>query len=185
MAYLHEMKKLAAIILTGVLAGCAAKPSHQGETAIEAPNSTNQTSDQPDPTREPWRDASRAFPSAKAGNPEGLRKYFAAARAQLMQPYINSGEESEAIMENMIAILQSVGDRQFADALLNEEAETRSAVREFLIEEDTRAHFSRTHSVLASAPVVKWPSDIAEAESYISSGSAPPTKKQWSLDLGR
>ncbi len=96
-----------------------------------------------------------------------------------MLPYINGGEDAEAILENMIAILESVGDKRFEEALLREDPKTRSAVREFLIEENTRKNHPRTHKVLVDAPSVKWPSDLVEEESYIQSGDIPPTKKAW------
>ena len=159
------MKKIAlsAVLGTGFLLVACVSPS----------------ADQPDPTRQPWRDSWKAFPSAKAGDPEGLRSYFAAARAQVMLPYVNGGEDAEAMMNNMIAILETVGDKHFGEALLREDPKTRSAVREFLIEEDARAKFPRTHKILVDAPLVKWPSDVAEEQSYIESGDVPPTKKQW------
>lgn len=96
-----------------------------------------------------------------------------------MLPYVNGGEDAEAILENMIAILESVGDIAFAEALLCEDPETRSAVREFLIEKNTRVKFPRTHEILADAPIVKWPSDVAEEQSYFEAGDIPPSKKQW------
>ncbi|MES2996472.1 MAG: hypothetical protein V4733_06650 [Verrucomicrobiota bacterium] len=133
----------------------------------------------PDPTRQPWRDSWQALPAAKAGSPEGLRKSFAAARAQVMLPYVNAGEDAEAIMTNMIAIIESVGDKRFAEALLREHPETRSAVREFLFEEKTRTRYPRSHGILADAPMVMWPSDVAEERLYIEYGDVVPPKKQW------
>ena len=134
---------------------------------------------QPDPARQPWRDSWQALPAAKTGDAEGLGKYFAAAKAQLMLPFANGGEDAEAIMTNMIAILDSVGDQRFSAALLREEPKTRSAVREFLIEKDVGDGFPKTHEILVDAPLVKWPSDIAEDRSYIEAGNVPPPKKQW------
>lgn len=96
-----------------------------------------------------------------------------------MLPYVNGGEDAEAMMTNMIAILESVGDKRFGEALLREDPKTRSAVREFLIEEDTRAKFPQTHKILVDAPLVKWPSDVAAEQSYIESGDSPPAKEEW------
>jgi len=137
-----------------------------------------ESGNQPDPTRQPWRDSWKALSAAKAGDPEGLKNCFAAARAQLMLPYVNGGEDAEAILENMIAILEWVGDKQFEEALLREDPKTRSAVREFLIEDDTRENHPRAHKILVDAPSVKWSSDLAQKESYIQSADIPPTKRE-------
>ncbi|RYD18087.1 MAG: hypothetical protein EOP88_23820 [Verrucomicrobiaceae bacterium] len=144
------------------IAGCASAPKNE-----------------PDPTRQPWRDSAAALPAAKAGDGEGLRRSFAAARAQLMLPYINGGEDAEAMVENMAAVLNSNGDERYRQALLEEAPETRSAVREFLSEEETRGSFPMTHAVLADAPEVEWPSDLAMKKSYQESGETLPPKSSW------
>ena len=134
---------------------------------------------EPDPTRQPWRDSNAALPAAKAGDAEGLRRSFAAARAQLMLPYINGGEDAEAMFENMTAVLQSNGDDRFQQALAEESPETRSALREFLSEESTRHSFPKTHAMLADAPEVEWPSDLAMKRFYQESGETLPPKIPW------
>jgi hypothetical protein len=133
----------------------------------------------PDPTRQPWRDSWAALPAAKAGDPDGLRRFFSSARAQLQLPYINGGEDAEAIYENVGSVLESTGDQRFSEALLREAPETRSAVREFLSEADVKQKFPVTHRVLAAAPVVKWPSDIAYEQSVAGTGEEPPPKALW------
>ncbi len=82
-------------------------------------------------------------------------------------------------MSNMIAILESVGDERFGEALQREDPATRSAVREFLVEDHTRTKFPVTYKILVDAPAVKWPSVVAEEKSYIQSGGVPPNKKPW------
>lgn len=132
-----------------------------------------------DPTRQPWRDSWAALPAAKAGNPDGLRRSFSAARAQLELPYVNGGEDAEAMYENMGTVLASNGDRRFADALLQEAPETRSAIREFLSEGEVKQRFPATHQILAAAPVLKWPSDVASEKEFAEAGDKPPPKTIW------
>ena len=76
-----------------------------------------------------------------------------------MLPFINAGEDAEAIYDHIESILMSVGDQRFSEALLRENPKTRSAVREFLFEDRVRTDFLQTHAVLAGAPIVKWPSN--------------------------
>jgi hypothetical protein len=120
----------------------------------------------PDPMRQPWRDSWAALPTARTADPDGLSRAFAATRAQLMLPFVNAGEDAEAIYDHIDSILRSVGDQRFSEALLRETPETRSAVREFLFEDKVRKNFPRTHFVLADAPIVKWPSDDGPSEKH-------------------
>ena len=83
-----------------------------------------------------------------------------------MLPFVNAGEDAEAIYDHVDSILRSVGDQRFSEALLSETPETRSAVREFLFEDKVRKDFPRTHVVLADAPIVKWPSDDGPSEKH-------------------
>ena len=132
-----------------------------------------------DPTRQPWRDSWDALPAAKAGDSEGLHRLFAAAESQLELPYVNAGEDAEAIYENMGVVLESIGDRRFSEALLREDPQTRSAAREFISQEKVREEFPRTHQILVEAPSVEWPSDQVEAQWHIEQGKAPPPKERW------
>lgn len=147
-------------VLGGVISGCAPASG-------------------PDPTRQPWRDSGAALPAAMTGDAEGLRKSFAAARAQLELPFINGGEDAEAMSENMTAILEATGDRRFLQALMEEKPETRSAVRNFLSEEATAAKFPLTHAALVAAPLVKWPSDEAMERSEREDGATPTPVVGW------
>ncbi|RYD56128.1 MAG: hypothetical protein EOP83_21450 [Verrucomicrobiaceae bacterium] len=133
----------------------------------------------PEDIRDPWRESIAALPAAKAGDAEGLQRTFAAARAQLMQPYINGGEDAETMFLNMGEVLRSTGDERFHQVLLAEAPETRSAVRDFLSEDDTRRDYPKTHALLADAPEVEWPSDLAMKKSYQESGGTPPVKAPW------
>ncbi len=81
--------------------------------------------------------------------------------------------------ENMESVLEALGDEAFAEALLREKPETRSAVREFLHDESVRGRYARTFEVLMAAPEVHWPSDQAFEQSYRESGDAPPPKEPW------
>jgi hypothetical protein len=133
----------------------------------------------PDPTRQPWRDSGKSREAAKAGDAVALRKFFAAAKAQLMLPYVNGGEDAEGMSDNMKEVLTSLGDERFAGALYLEDPETRSAVREFLWDEYVRGEFPRSFQILVAAPDVEWPSDKALQKSYLESGQKPPKDESW------
>jgi hypothetical protein len=133
----------------------------------------------PDPTRQPWRDSGKYREAAKAGDREALSKTFAAAKDQLMLPYVNGGEDAEGMSENMKEVLTSLGDDQFSEALVREDPETRSAVREFLWDDEVRGGFPRSFRILVAAPDVEWPSDKALQRSYLESGQEPPIDEPW------
>lgn len=113
------------------------------------------------------------------GDPEALNRFFAAAKAQLMLPYVNGGEDAEGMSENMKEVLTSLGDDQFSEALLHEDPETRSAVREFLWDDHVRGEYPRTFQILVAAPDVEWPSDKALKRSYEEDGQEPPQDEPW------
>ena len=96
-----------------------------------------------------------------------------------MLPYVNGGEDAEAMWQNMEDVLTGLGDDQFAAALLREDLTTRSAVRDFLSEKRVREKFPKTFHVLVTAPNVQWPADKALQESYSGTGDVPPPKEAW------
>ncbi len=133
----------------------------------------------PDPLLRPWRDTKDASPAAKAGDAIALHRTFAAARAQLMLPYINGGEDAEGMVLNMAEVLRSVGDDRFCQALVEESPEIRSAVRAFLSEEETRRSSPKTHAMLVDAPMTEWPSDLALEKSLQEAGEVSMAKVPW------
>ena len=140
---------------------------------------TNQSTEKPDPTRQAWRDSCLSLPAAKAGSPTALHLSFQAARDQVMMPFVNGGEDAEAIAENLEGILDAVGDDVFSKALLKEEPETRSAVRDCMFESSVKKRFPITHKILREAPRIKWPSQLAYERSYKSMGQIPPESDNW------
>lgn len=136
--------------------------------------------DQPNPTRQAWRDSWSALPDAKAGLPSGLKRSFKAARDQVEMPYVNGGEDAEAICENLHSILEAVGDDAFSNALLEEAPETRAAARDCMVESYVKTKHPKTHHILCDAPLITWPSDIAYQQSWAEAGQTPMPKKQWS-----
>ena len=139
----------------------------------------NQSSKKPDPTRQAWRDSWYSLPAAKAGKPDALHKSFEAARDQVMMPFVNGGEDAEAIAENLQGILDAVGDDVFSKALLKEKPETRSAVRDCMFESSVKKRFPITHKILREAPRIKWPSRLAYERSWTGMGQIPPTSDNW------
>ena len=94
-------------------------------------------------------------------------------------PFVNGGEDAEAITENLHGILGAVGDKVFSTALLKEESATRSAVRDCMVEASVRERFPITHKILSGAPRIKWPSQLAYEQSWTSMGQTPPAADNW------
>ena len=135
-----------------------------------------------DPARQPWRDSWTNLPGAKAGDHDSLHRSFDAVYRDVMFPWVRAGEDAEAMDQNFQAILQSVGDDAFSEALLREPPKTRSAVRVCFSESAVRKSFPKTHRILCQAPLLKWPSDIAYEQSWIESGQTPPERELWRLE---
>ena len=140
---------------------------------------TTQSSKRPDPMRQAWRDSWDSLSAAKRGKPKALHSSFRAARDQVMMPFENGGEDAEAISENLQGILDAVGDDVFSNALLKEEVETRSAVRDCMSESSVKKRFPITHKILREAPRIKWPSQVAYERSWTSMGQVPPAPANW------
>ena len=139
----------------------------------------NLSSKKPDPTRQAWRDSWHSLPAAKEGKPEALHQSFHVARDQVTMPFANGGEDAEAIAKNLQGILDAVGDDVFSKALLKEEPETRSAVRDCMFESSVKKRFPITHEILGEAPHIKWPSQLAYERSWTSMGQTPPASDIW------
>jgi len=94
-------------------------------------------------------------------------------------PFANAGEDAEAIAENLQGILEAVGDDVFSKALLKEEPETRSAVRDCMFESHVKKRFPITHKILCEAPHIKWPSRVAYERSWTEMGQVAPDEEIW------
>jgi len=92
-----------------------------------------------------------------------------------MMPYVNAGEDAEAIADNLHSILKAVGDQAFARALLKERPKMRTAVRDCMYKTEVQNHYPATYQILHDAPHVKWPSDVA----FESSGGYPTQDEEW------
>lgn len=95
--------------------------------------------------------------ASKSGKPIQLERVFSAIEERLMQHFVIGGERDEAIDRQIPALIEAVGDEQFALILSRQKPRTWAAILEFVNLTEIEEDYPETKRILASAPKVDWP----------------------------
>jgi hypothetical protein len=105
-----------------------------------------------------WRTSSRITPYAARGSARAIHDLFIATYTRASDPY-QGGEDLESMCSNLGEVAQSIGDKNFAEALSRERPEVIHSVR--VIGSGCLGSYPDTQALISRTPKVKLPLEFS------------------------
>jgi hypothetical protein len=117
---------------------------------------------------DPWRACAQALDLARKGDPDAIHRMFLSDYVRESEPFLG-GEDLETMAADHEDLLNTIGDKKFADALVLERPEVVAAVgKQFNAWQMSRSNFAEhyplTSKALSRAPRIDFQIDQAARE---------------------